>query len=96
MLETINLNKQFGNTLALNAVNLRVEPGEIYCLLGANGAGKTTLINLFLNFLEPTAGEVRVNGRNVVSHSLETRRDVAYIPEQVMLYGVLLHAEMEN
>lgn len=89
MLETNNLHKHFGNTHALTAVSLRVSPGEIYCLLGANGAGKTTLINLFLNFLEPTSGEVRVNGHDVTENALQTRRDVAYIPEQVMLYGVL-------
>lgn len=89
MLEAIEVIKDFGNHRALDGVSLRVEPGEIYCLLGANGAGKTTLVNLFLNFIDPTAGEVKINGRDVVSHPLETKLDVAYIPEQVMLYGVL-------
>ena len=89
MLETIDLTKHFGPTAALDGVNLRVEPGEIYCLLGANGAGKTTLINIFLNFLEPTAGEARIDGKDVTRHGLETKRLVAYIPEQVMLYAVL-------
>lgn len=89
MLETISLSKQFGDKLALDGVTLRVEPGEIYCLLGANGAGKTTLINVFLNFVEPTSGEARINGLEVTRHALETKRHIAYIPEQVMLYGVL-------
>lgn len=89
MLEAINVSKDFGRTRALNSVSLRVEPGEIYCLLGANGAGKTTLVNLFLDFLEPTSGVVRVNGRSVSGHPIECKRDVAYIPETVMLYGVL-------
>ncbi len=89
MLEATHLSKRFGTTAALDDVTLRVEPGEIYCLLGANGAGKTTLINIFLNFLDPTAGEVRINGLDVTRHALETKRHVAYIPEQVMLYGVL-------
>jgi ABC-2 type transport system ATP-binding protein len=89
LLEATHLTKRFGTTAALDDVTLRVEPGEIYCLLGANGAGKTTLINIFLNFLDPTGGEVRVNGLDVTRHALETKRHVAYIPEQVMLYGVL-------
>ena len=89
MLETANLSKHFGATRAIDDVTLRVEPGEIYCLLGANGAGKTTLINVFLNFVAATAGQASVAGRDVGRFPLETKRDIAYIPEQVMLYGVL-------
>ncbi len=93
MLEAINVSKTFGAVRALDDVTLTVGPGELYCLLGANGAGKTTLVNLFLTFLEPTSGEVRIAGRNVTRHPLETKREVAYIPEQVMLYGVLTGLE---
>ena len=89
MLQAINASKSFGETQALNAVSLKVLPGDIYCLLGANGAGKTTLINLFLNFLQPSDGTVLVNGHDVTREPLQTKRDLAYIPEQVMLYGVL-------
>lgn len=83
------LSMRFGATQALDGVSLNVAPGDIYCLLGANGAGKTTLINVFLNFLSPTAGAAHVNGRDVTREPLRTKRDLAYIPEQVMLYGVL-------
>jgi len=89
MLSAQNVTKTFGETQALNAVSLTVMPGDIYCLLGANGAGKTTLINVFLNFLQPTTGTAQVNGRDVTAEPLQTKRDLAYIPEQVMLYGVL-------
>ena len=89
MLTAINLGKRFGATQALDDVSLEVAPGEVYCLLGANGAGKTTLINIFLNFLAPTSGRALVHGRDVTQHALATKRDLAYIPEQVMLYGVL-------
>jgi ABC-2 type transport system ATP-binding protein len=89
VLEASGLTKRFGNTLALDSLTVRVNPGEIYCLLGANGAGKTTLINVFLNFLDPSAGEARIDGLDVTRHAIETKRRVAYIPEQVMLYGVL-------
>ena len=89
MIQAINLTKEFSGNRALNAVSLRVFPGDIYCLLGANGAGKTTLINIFLNFLEPTSGHALVNGRDVARYALETKHDIAYIPEQVMLYGLM-------
>jgi ABC-2 type transport system ATP-binding protein len=89
MLQTLGLSKQFGATKALDAVTLRVDPGEIYCLLGANGAGKTTLVNVFLNFVEPSEGEARVDGLDVTREPLATKQRLAYIPEQVMLYGAL-------
>lgn len=89
MLQANALSKNFGETRALENVTLHVAPGDIYCLLGANGAGKTTLINVFLNFLQPTSGSAQVNNRDVTAEPLQTKRDIAYIPEQVMLYGVL-------
>ncbi len=89
MLQTLALSKQFGVTRALDAVSLNVEPGEIYCLLGANGAGKTTLVNVFLNFVDPSEGQALVDGIDVVRDPLATKQRLAYIPEQVMLYGAL-------
>ena len=89
MLEAIGVTKEFGQHRALDDVSLHVDPGHIYCLLGANGAGKTTLINLFLDFHRPTSGKVRINGRDVSDDPVLTKRDIAYIPEQVMLYGIL-------
>lgn len=89
MLQTINLRKTFGDVVALEGLNISVNPGETLCLLGANGAGKTTTINLFLGFLEPTSGEALVSGRNVAMAPVETKRDIAYIPEQVALYPAL-------
>jgi ABC-2 type transport system ATP-binding protein len=93
MLEAINLRKIYGDHEALQGLNLKVNAGDIYCLLGANGAGKTTTINLFLNFVEPTSGTARVNGVDVTQSPLETKRYLAYIPEQVMLYGNLTAIE---
>ncbi len=93
VLEAIDLTKSYGDYQALRGLNLRVNGGDIYCLLGANGAGKTTTINLFLNFVEPTSGTARVNGVDVTRNPLETKRYLAYIPEQVMLYGNLSGVE---
>lgn len=89
MLEARILSMRFGNTLALDGVSLRVESGEIYCLLGANGAGKTTLVNVFLNFIKPSGGQALVEGLDVTQEPLLTKQRLAYIPEQVMLYGPL-------
>jgi ABC-2 type transport system ATP-binding protein len=86
MLEAANLSKSYDGSVALRGLNLRVEPGEIFCLLGANGAGKTTTINLFLNFIQPSGGTAAVNGLNVAANPLESKKYLAYIPEQVMLY----------
>lgn len=87
MLEATNLSKRYnGGVVALDSLNLKVEPGEVFCLLGANGAGKTTAINLFLNFIQPTTGTATINGIDVTKEPLETKKYVAYIPETVMLY----------
>jgi ABC-2 type transport system ATP-binding protein len=93
MLRTERLSLDFGTTRALQEVSLSVAPGEIYCLLGANGAGKTTLINVFLNFLAPTAGRACVGDIDVAREPVAAKRLLAYIPEQVMLYGALTGQE---
>jgi ABC-2 type transport system ATP-binding protein len=94
MLEAVNLSKRYNGAPALDSLNLRIEPGEVFCLLGANGAGKTTTINLFLNFVEPSAGKALIKELDVAAHPLETKKYLAYIPEQVMLYKNL--SGMEN
>ena len=89
MLEARNLSKSFGAVTALDGLNLGVREGEILCLLGANGAGKTTTINLFLGFLEPSAGEALVDGVAVHRDPAGARARLGYIPEQVALYPQL-------
>ncbi len=93
MLEALGLTKRYGERVALDGLELKVEPGEVFCLLGANGAGKTTTLNLFLGFIEPTQGEARVGGLEVRAHASEARRKVAYVPELVMLYPRLTGRE---
>jgi len=88
MIEAKNLSKRYeDDVLALDALNLRVNPGEIYCLLGANGAGKTTAINLFLDFIGPTSGQALINDIEVAQNPLEAKKYVAYVSENVMLYA---------
>jgi len=89
VLEAIGLTKHYGEQIALHPLDLCIRPGEIYCLLGANGAGKTTTVNLFLNFIEPDGGRALINGVDVTREPVATKQYVAYIPEQVNLYGTL-------
>ncbi len=93
MLKAKGLTKRYNGTVALDSLDLEIGPGEVFCLLGANGAGKTTTINLFLNFVEPTSGTATINGLDVTQHPIETKKSVAYIPEQVMLYRNLTGIE---
>lgn len=93
MLLAENLTKKYGDQVALNSLNLHIKEGEIFALLGQNGAGKTTTINLFLGFIAPTEGELKINGISVVKEAQETKKYVAYIPETVMLYPNLTGIE---
>lgn len=93
MLQAIGLTKKYGEHTALNALDLTIEKGEIFCLLGQNGAGKTTTINLFLGFTSPTSGKASINGIEVVPNDTTTKKQIAYIPEVVMLYGNLTGIE---
>lgn len=88
MIQAIDLTKRYeDDLLALDHLNLNIQPGQIYCLLGANGAGKTTTINLFFNFIEPTSGTAMLNGIDCAKNPLEAKKYAAYVSENVMLYG---------
>jgi ABC-2 type transport system ATP-binding protein len=93
MLKAHDLGRRYGETWALEALDLEVARGEIQCLLGANGAGKTTTINLFLGFLEPTRGAAFVNGTEVARDAPAARAQLGYVPEQVSLYPTLTGLE---
>lgn len=73
-LELRNVSKQYGKTSIVNNVSLSVEPGQFLTLLGASGSGKTTLLRIIAGFLEPTAGEVFVDGENITSLPVHRRK----------------------
>jgi ABC-2 type transport system ATP-binding protein len=87
VLKAERLHKRYGSQTAIRALDLAIPAGEVYALLGPNGAGKTTTINCFLGFLRPDAGRVLINGRDPAIEPEVTRRQLAYIPEQVNLYA---------
>src|SRR6218665_3836823 len=76
----------YGGKTVVQGLGLQVRRGEIYALLGSNGAGKTTTLSLFLGFLAPMAGRVRVQGLDPGAQAAAARRLLAYIPENVALY----------
>ncbi len=78
-----------GDSFRLVDVSFRVKPGEVLAIMGQSGAGKTTTINLFLNFIEPTAGKALINGIDVTKDPLEAKKYIAYLSENVMVYGNL-------
>ena len=88
MLETKDLTKTYEDEVtALDHLNLKVEPGEIFCMFGANGAGKTTAINLFLNFIPPTKGTALIEDIDIIQDPLKAKEFVSFVSENVMLYG---------
>lgn len=86
MITAKNLSKRYKEHVALHDLNLHVPASSIYALLGANGAGKSTTVNLFMGFTEPSGGEARIGGVAVKAGGAETKKWLAYIPENVMLY----------
>lgn len=87
--ETQRLSKRYGSLVAVNELDLRVERGEVFGLLGPNGSGKTTTILMLLGLTEPSSGSVRVLGYDPVREPLSVKRRVGYLPDTVGFYDEL-------
>src|SRR4028119_2523719 len=94
-LEIQGLTKRFGSFTANDAIDLVVEPGEIHCLLGENGAGKSTLMNMLYGLLEPSEGELLVDGEPVRfrSPSDAIATGIGMVHQHFMLVPVFTVAE---
>lgn len=77
-----SLTKKYNTTLALNNLDLLIEPGKIVGILGPNGSGKTTLIKLINGLLTPTEGSILING---IAPGVETKKIVSYLPDNNFL-----------
>lgn len=86
-LEARSLSLMREGNIVLDGVSFSIARGEIFALLGGNGAGKSTTLLTFLGFLEPSGGEVLVNGNSVTSDVAAARASIAYLPEAASLYG---------
>jgi len=89
MIETEQLTRCYGNLTAVDALNIRVEPGQVLGMLGPNGAGKSTAMRMIAGFLVPTSGVARVCGHDVVREPLKAKRALGYLPEGAPSYGEL-------
>ena len=87
MIEVEKLTKHYGPVTAIRDVSFDVAPGEIVGFLGPNGAGKSTTMRILSCFMPASSGTARVAGRDVFRESLEVRRRIGYLPENVPLYG---------
>jgi len=92
-IRTQRLTKRYGTTLALDGLDLVVEPGEVYGYLGPNGAGKTTTIRLLLGLHRPTGGRAELFGTDAWRDPVRAHRRVAYVAGEPFLWPALTGAE---
>src|SRR5262245_63706345 len=90
---TEGLTKRYGETLALDSLDLEVKPGEVYGYLGPNGAGKTTTIRLLLALHRPTAGRAELFGIDAWADPVAAHRHVSYVAGEPFLWPALTGAE---
>jgi ABC-2 type transport system ATP-binding protein len=86
--------RKFGKMTAVDQVDLSIEPGEFYGLLGQNGAGKTTTIKTIVGLLRPNAGTVGIGEFNTWLHPTEVKSRIGVLPEEFNLYERLTGAEL--
>jgi ABC-2 type transport system ATP-binding protein len=87
MIQVENLTKYFGSILAVDHISFQIERGEVVGFLGPNGAGKTTTLRILTSYLPATSGIATVAGHDVMTDSMEVRKNIGYLPESVPLYS---------
>ncbi len=92
--ETFDLVRRFGDFTAVDHIDLRVRRGSFFGFLGPNGAGKSTTIKMLTGLLGPTAGKIRVLGRDLEHEPMEVKRRIGVVPEDLNLFERLTGAEM--
>lgn len=86
MIEVKNVTKKYGKHVALDNLNLTIEHGKIYGLLGENGAGKSTTMNIITGYLAPSMGEVIVDDYDILKEANKAKAKIGYLPEIPPLY----------
>jgi ABC-2 type transport system ATP-binding protein len=89
-IETVGLTRRYGRVTAVDGVNLQVPAGALYGLIGPNGAGKTTTLRMLAGLLDPSAGQVRINGRTANGDWREIKRQMGYMPDFFGVYEDML------
>ncbi len=96
MIEFQQVSRSYGEKLAVDNLNLAINAGELYALLGHNGAGKTTAIKMLVGLIRPGAGSVRVGGYDLVSQTRQATSLIGYVPDEPYLYDKLSGREILN
>jgi ABC-2 type transport system ATP-binding protein len=86
IIQVENLERDFGNVKAVRGVSFEIERGKVVGFIGANGAGKTTTMRMMVTLDLPTAGSIRINGRDVIDEPAEARRRVGWMPDAFGAY----------
>ena len=89
MIEINRVTRKYGKKVAVNEMSLTAPAGEVLAFLGPNGAGKTTTIKMMVGLLQPTAGNIRICGHDVVQEHRQAQAKVGYVPDQPHLYDKL-------
>ena len=89
MIEVKNITKKYGSFTAVDNISFKIEEGEIVGLLGPNGAGKSTTMNMITGYIEPTEGEILINGYDISKRPKKAKSQIGYMPEVVPLYSDL-------
>lgn len=86
VIEVKHLVKKYGANYAVDDLSFTVEKGQIYGFLGPNGAGKSTAMNILTGYIAPTAGEIKINGHDILEDAQEARKCIGYLPEVPPIY----------
>ncbi|MDK2982241.1 MAG: linearmycin/streptolysin transport system ATP-binding protein, partial [Chloroflexota bacterium] len=89
IIETRQLVKRYGEAQVVDGLSFSVQSGEIFGFLGPNGAGKTTTISMLSSLLKPTSGTARVAGFDVVEQTLQVKKQIGLVPQDLALYTTL-------
>jgi len=89
-IETIDLTRKYGKLTAVNTLSLQIPAGSLFGLIGPNGAGKTTTLRMLAGLLDPSSGEIRINGNSTNQGWREIRRQIGYMPDFFGVYEDML------
>ncbi len=89
-IQTHALTRRYGKLTAVNSLDLAIPRGSLFGLIGPNGAGKTTTLRMLAGLLEPTSGEISVNGQPITQDLADLRRQIGYMPDFFGVYDDLL------
>ena len=96
IIQTREVTRRFGDFTAVDRLSITVAPGSIFAFLGANGSGNSTTIRMLIGLLRPTAGEIEVDGIDVIRHPRRVRDRIGYMGQKVSLYqGLTLRENVE-